>query len=292
MSKYKTKSKIDFTKTVVISFDLKVEKNNYEIGVGYDGGEVLFRGQNQIKSIHLPQLVSNKNNVKEFSILSNNKIVDELITAEIDFNNSFISKNTPIIKNKNGELCVDDESKTVIEDNKIIYKKIDESSSEDVENLIVIDDIIYKIANDYDCTSYCLCSDKSKENNKEEFILKIQDDGFDLELLNVDITASRNLSTHPIYQILQQISSINPETSQKTHSSISEIKNGVIFEGDQNRIRFVFTNGGRLLNVSQYIKDKKIYENIGSFSFTQNLNESYLYVYTSSSSVSNVSTNF
>jgi hypothetical protein len=129
-------------------------------------------------------------------------------------------------------------------------------------------------------------------NDEEDFVLKIKDDGFNLDLLNVDITATRNLESYPISQILQQVISINPENSEKSILSFSEITNGSKFEDDQIRIRFVFTNGGRLLNVSCYNSDKKIYENLGSYSFTQALNESKIYVYNSSSSISNVSTNF
>ena len=48
MNTHKTISTIDFTKSVVISFDVKVNKNDYLFGVGYEGGNILFKGQNKI----------------------------------------------------------------------------------------------------------------------------------------------------------------------------------------------------------------------------------------------------
>lgn len=288
MKTYKTISTIDFTKSVVISFDVKVDKNDYIFGVGYEGGNILFKGQNKINLEDLPDLISNTNKIIEFSLSSNKGITDDLIVIEGEPNNLLSDKDISFFKNENKELCLKN-TNSPIEDNKLIYKKIEDASSEEAKNLIVLDDEIYKIADEFTPTSYCLSSDI---NDEENFILKIKDDGFNLDLLNVDITATRDLESYPISQILQQVISINSENSEKYTSSISEISNGSKFENEQNRIRFVFTNGGRLLNISCYNSDKKIYETLGSYSFTQSLNESKIYVYNSSSTISNVSTNF
>ena len=288
MNTHKTLSTIDFTKSVVISFDVKVNKNDYLFGVGYEGGNILFKGQNKINLEDLPELISNTNKIIEFSLSSNKGITDNLIVIEGEPNNLLSDIDITFSKNENKELCLND-GVTPIKDNKLIYKKIEDPSSEEAKNLIVLNDEIFKIADEYTPTSYCLSSDT---NDEEDFILKIKDDGFNLDLLNVDITATRDLESYPISQILQQVISINPENSEKSILSFSEITNGSKFEDDQIRVRFVFTNGGRLLNVSCYNSDKKIYENLGSYSFTQALNESKIYVYNSSSSISNVSTNF
>lgn len=288
MNTHKTISTIDFTKSVVISFDVKVNKNDYLFGVGYEGGNILFKGQNKINLEDLPELISNTNKIIEFSLSSNKGITDNLIVIEGEPNNLLSDIDITFSKNENKELCLNDDV-TPIKDDKLIYKKIEDPSSEEAKNLIVLNDEIFKIADEYTSTSYCLSSDI---NDEEDFVLKIKDDGFNLDLLNVDITATRDLESYPISQILQQVISINPENSEKSILSFSEITNGSKFEDDQIRVRFVFTNGGRLLNVSCYNSDKKIYENLGSYSFTQALNESKIYVYNSSSSISNVSTNF
>lgn len=288
MNTHKTIFTIDFTKSVVISFDVKVNKNDYLFGVGYEGGNILFKGQNKINLEDLPELISNTNKIIEFSLSSNKGITDNLIVIEGEPNNLLSDIDITFSKNENKELCLNDDV-TPIKDNKLIYKKIEDPSSEEAKNLIVLNDEIFKIADEYTPTSYCLSSDI---NDEEDFVLKIKDDGFNLDLLNVDITATRDLESYPISQILQQVISINPENSEKSILSFSEITNGSKFEDDQIRVRFVFTNGGRLLNVSCYNSDKKIYENLGSYSFTQALNESKIYVYNSSSSISNVSTNF
>lgn len=296
MKEYKSKFALDFSKSVVISFEVTADKNDYSFGVGYAGGKILFRGQNSIDDFE--NGISISNNKMEFSIYGDTSFVKNLKSFSIgdndlvskyknyiDENGNVVVEESEFFKNEEGFVYYDEDLSIPLDDSVRIYEKT--LDYENSKNLIVDGYDVYKQSNIYSLITYIgECSDEN-----QDYILKIEDINDNLTLLSFDNSVTRNLEENNLSESYQEI--ISPNENGETVILNSSLSDGSLFEKDLNRIRFVFSNRGRLLTVSIYNPNKGLYEKYAEFSFIKEMNEDYLKIYhNSSSSISNVSTNF
>ena len=330
MATYRTTSPIDFTKTVVISFDTNHSPNNFDFGVGIcnidyevienEEGEIIEEKEviNLSGGVKLQDynhidfdddIYSQKENIITFSLISSKENLfskgyiiqkSENETDGINYyddktiNSTNIEVESLIFeKNDDDFLCLNLSSglKKVKEDT-VIFEKIDDYTNLK-ENLVVQNNEVFKENKDSEIITFVLdLEDDSilslgqrtyKENISDETTyLK------DLDLLALDYCMTKNLKEESILYISRIPKS---EDANPSSDDGSIIKNSP-FDKNQ-RIRFVISNNGRLMNISLYDKEKKIYNDYLSFTFEKKIEKGYLEVYTNSSSnPSNVSTNF
>lgn len=320
MATYITTSPIDFTKTVVISFDTNHRPNNFDFGVGICDividreeeninliGEVKLQDYTHIdfdtdiyhqngSTITFSLLSSKEKIFSEGFIVQKTENVKAGIEYYEDSSSTFKTHNQirmdllKFEKNDDGFLCLNLASglKKIKEDT-VIFEKTDDYANLK-ENLVVQNNNVYK---------------ESKNNEIEAFVLDFGDGTIlaldettfedsdikylkNLELLALDYCMSKNLKEESILYISRIPKS---EDANPSSDDGSIIKNSP-FDKNQ-RIRFVISNNGRLMNISLYDKEKKIYNDYLSFTFEKKIEKGYLEVYTNSSSnPSNVSTNF
>ena len=297
MKKYKTKFPLDFSKSVVISFEVTTDEKECCFGVGYSGGDVLFKGQKSIDNFD--ENISIKDEKIEFSLYSKS-VFAENIKAFQNGDNNLKSKYKKYINEKGEEIVEEseffkneeeivfyDEEMSIPLDNSLkIYEKTEDF--EGIKGLIVEDNTVYKQSEMYQITTYLY---EGKEDDSD-FIIKLEDKEDDLLLLSLDDTATRDLDNHSLSQTHQTIITTkeNGETDYDINSSFS---NKIIFNETPKRVRFVFSNFGRHLGVSLYNTEKKMYEKLYDFSFIKEVKEDFLKIYHNSfSSLSKVSTNF
>ena len=154
MAKYRTTEKIDFTKTVVVSFDLTCTKNDFYFGAGYEEGSsssviehgnVIINGIGNIEKTDFRDdvIYNTDTNTMEVSVMD----------RDIIFSKNFIILNTESLNwDKIGNTISESEK-----DSLIVYEKTDnyETLTED-DDLIVIDDIVYKKNDEIDHINYVL----------------------------------------------------------------------------------------------------------------------------------------
>ena len=277
MKTVKTTKELDFTKTIVISFDVKPTSDDYIFGVGYTGGKLLFRGQNY--SNELNPSISFENNKMEYPILDDETFIKKLKLIHAG-DNDMISR-PDYFENWYGDVFYDEENNIPLNDGLKIYEETTDYSSE--KDIMVEDNIVYKSSKNYNLISYVAKS----VFDMDSFLLKTEDKGEDVTFLSFGYSATKDLNSNSIGEIFQEF--VKKDGEIEITSELSED----IFINQTKKIRFVLSNNGRSLNVSIYDEIKKCYIPHSSYSFIIPVEKDYLFVYCSSSSIiSNVSTNF
>lgn len=277
MKAVKTTKELDFTKTIVISFDVKPTSNDYIFGVGYTGGKLLFRGQKY--SNDLNSSISIIGNEMEYPILDDEILIENLKLFSLA--NNELSSNTEYYEDWYGNLYFDKEKTIPLTDGLKLYEETSDYSSE--KDLIVEDNKVYKPSTNYDLVSYVLKTTFDMETS----VIKLDDKDEDITLLSFGYSAKRDLESSEVGEVLQEI--IKKDGESEITSKLSNDD----FIKQSKKIRFVLSNNGRSLNVSIYNEDKKYYVPHSSYSFNMPVDKDNLFVYYSSSSIiSNVSTNF
>lgn len=277
MKAVKTTKELDFTKTIVISFDVKPTSDDYIFGVGYSGGKLLFRGQKY--SGELNPSISIADDKMEYPILDDENLIENLKLFSIG--NDDLSSKSEYHENWYGDLFYDENKTILLDDGLRLYEETSDYSSE--KDLIVEDNKVYKPSTNYNLISYVA----KTVFNMDSFILKTDDRDDDVTFLSFGYSALRDLNSNSIQETSQEIIKKDGET--EISSELSED----IFINQTKKIRFVLSNNGRSLNVSIYDKNKKCYIPHSSYSFIIPVEKDNLFVYYSSSSIiSNVSTNF
>lgn len=277
MKTVKTTKEIDFTKTIVISFDVKPTSDDYIFGVGYSGGKLLFRGQKY--SNELNSSISITGNKMEYPILDDESLIENLKIFSMG-DNELYSK-SEYYEDWYGNLYFDKEETIPLTNGLDLYEETSDYSSE--KNLIVENNKVYKPSSNYNLISYVAKS----TFDMESFVLKTDDKGEDISLLSFGYSAIRDLNSDAVGEISQEIIKKDGEME-----IISKLSNDNFIQ-QSNKIRFVLSNNGRSLNVSTYDKEKKCYIPHSSYSFIIPVEKDNLFIYYSSSSkISNVSTNF
>lgn len=281
MATYKTTSLIDFSKTVVISFDTNHNSSDFDFGVGmYDHtnkicGRIDLKGY---KNISFDQNIYDVNdNEVIFSVLTENLFSDGYLLQKSNYKNEVVPTKEIFEMDENGFLCSD--SIRVKEDTVVFERISDYDSIKD--NLIIENKEVYieskteePIAFVFDCGN--------------DHILKLSSENDSLELLSLDYGLTKNLEEESLLLLSHGTKSNNVNVLTTNDNIIRKSP----FDKPQ-RIRFVISNNAKLMSVSLYNNDKKIYEEYTSFTFKYGIEKGYLAVYTNSSSVpSNVSTNF
>lgn len=290
---YKTKKPIDFSKTVVISFDVNsASPNLYKISLQNSAGKIIFNGYDQIT---YPKNVfyNNKSETIFFSVNSVNfidgikvfyyKDNDFKSYPNIDF--EWDSSKKEIFYKQQDEEDENIINLVEIDDGTRIYEKTDNYQNK--ENLIVEENIVYELSNQYKSIPYIIEPFKVKNGkNEENAILILENKGDDLTFLSIDNVAERNVTKNPVYEINQKI--IDEKGETKSNSVLS---NGHLFDNN-NRLRLVYNNNGKTLNVSLFDNDTKTFKNVSNFSFINEIEKDYMTIQFENCSVSNVSTNF
>lgn len=292
-SSYKTKSQIDFTKTVVISFDVSdVAKDLYTISLQNSVGEISFNGYGQISypknvfyNISTDTLFFSVNSVDFIDKLKVFYQKDNNFDSYPDIEFEWDSSKKEILYKQQDEEDENIINLVEINDGTLIYEKTEDY--QDVENLIVEDNDVYVPSKLYKSVPYIIEPFKVKNGKyQEDAILIIDNKGNDLTFLSIDNTAERKPSINPVYEMKQKIIDENGES--KINSVLS---NGHLFENN-TRLRLVYNNNGKTLNVSVYDDEKKSFKTISNFSFINEIEKDYIRVQFENCSVSNVSTNF
>lgn len=320
MATYITTSPIDFTKTVVISFDTNHRPNNFDFGVGICDIEIEGEEEkiNLIGEVKLQDythidfdddIYHQKGNTITFSLLSSKEKIfsdgfivqkTENVKAGIEYyeeSSSTFKTHTKIPmdllkfeKNDDGFLCINLASGLEkIKEDTVIFEKTDDYANLK-ENLVVQNNNVYKESKNNEIEAFVLDFGDNTILALDESTFKESDMKYlkDLELLALDYCMTKNLKEESILHTsrIPKIKDANPSFNDG-----SIIKNSP-FDKNQ-RIRFVISNNGRLMNISLYDKEKKIYDDYLSFTFEKSIDKGYLKVYANSSSnPSNVSTNF
>lgn len=283
MAKYRTKKEIDFNKSVVISFDVTTTDNSFSFGIEHDGGIVKLNGLSNIS----PSLnnISLKNNVVTFSLMEKSIFSDNLISQKeiiISENNS-TSTNDKIVFEKDDKdfLCIDNER---IKEDTVIYEKIDDYENK-IENFIVIENSVYKKSETWNSDINPIIAVASSKEKSDTFILRLNENDDNLTFLSLDCLCEKDMKDDGVLEIYHEIKNTTIKNALTSFNSI--------FKNSTNRIRFVFTNNGRLLSISVYDEKEKMYKEYENLSFRKSIDKGYLIIHTSSSSsISNVSTNF
>lgn len=277
MKAVKTTKELDFTKTIVISFDVKPTSNDYVFGVGYTGGKLLFRGQKY--SNELNPSISIEGDEMEYPILEDDSLIENLKLISLGDNG--LSSESEYYEDWYGNLYFDEERNIPLTDGLEIYEETSDYSSE--KDLIVEDNKVYKPSTNYDLISYVA----KTTFDMDTFVIKLDDKDEDITLLSFGYSAKRDLESNKIGEITQEI--VKKDGESEITSKLSNDN----FINQSNRIRFVLSNNGRSLSVSTYDKEKKCYIPYSSYSFIIPVEKDNLFLYYSSSSkISNVSTNF
>lgn len=282
MATYKTTSLIDFTKTVVVSFDTNHSPFDFDFGIGLFNHNDVICGRVDLKG-HRNISFSDDYDVSgdeiEFSILTDNLFSDGYLLQKLHLKSEDVqsSNDFEFEKDRNGYLLI---NSTKVKEDSVLFKRI--SDYETIkENLIVENGEVYVESKTEEPIAFVFeCED--------DYILKLSsEDG--LELLSLDYGLTKNLEEESLLLLSHGTKSIND-----SNLTISEsiIRNSPF--NNQQRIRFVISNNAKLMSISLYNNDKKIYEEYTSFTFNYAIEKGYLAIYikNSSSVPSNVSTNF